>query len=75
MRYIALTSSSITRDAQVYAGPARDPHPLDEGWTDWNEARIYIGIYEGTEDEARAWAARYAGIAPGSVELIPIAKE
>ena len=73
MRYIALTSSSITRDAQVYAGSERYPSPLDDGWMDWNEARIYIGVYEGTEEEARAQAALYACIAPESVVLIPIA--
>lgn len=70
MKHIALTSSNITRDAQVYTGPEQYPSPIDEGWTDWNDAQIYIGVYEGSEIDARRRAAKFAGINPESVVLI-----
>lgn len=71
-RYVAVIKSSAVRDVQF--AKTADAGPLDDdAWADLPEAEIYAGTFTcGSEADARAAGASYAGTVKENIRVIPI---
>lgn len=76
MKYVAIIDEEFTRDMQYLADPDAD-RDNEDAWEDWGSgsARIYLGIYSGSEATARELAAQDNGVDPTIVTLVPIPDE
>ena len=73
-KYVAIIDSEFVRDAQVMLDPDADPINED-AWEDWGgsgDPQIFLGVFEGTEEQAKQLAAESAGVSPEIVSLIQI---
>lgn len=69
-RYIAIVKSSAVRDAQVCKDAELDP--TESEWFDIKDPELYLGIFQGTREEARKKAAGYGCTDPLNIRLIKI---
>lgn len=56
-QYVAVIRSGAVRDAQVCEDDELDP--ITSKWHDIKEPELYLGIFQGTREEARKKAAEY----------------
>lgn len=71
---VAVIRSSAVRDVQ-YAAVPDAPLEDDSAWLDMDEAEIFLGIFPGSADEAKAAAADYACTDPANIRLIDIPQD
>ena len=76
MKHIAIIDEEFTRDMQYLADPDADQDD-DDAWEDWGSgsARIYLGIYSGSESTAKELAAQDSGVDPAIITLIPVPED
>ena len=69
-KYIALVRTYAVRDVQICT--SEDADLLDGEWVDLEMAEVFIGVFEGTEKEARAAAAASWAIAESNIRLVEV---
>lgn len=70
-QYIMLLKTDAIRDAQYTTEYAWDTDPLDDTWQDIQEP-MFLGVYNGTKDEAIEAGAAYALTDKQNIEVIKI---
>lgn len=74
-KYVAIIDSEFVRDAQVCSDGNYDD---EDSWEDWGgsgDPQIFLGVYEGTEEQVKEIAAREASVSPEIVTLIQIGNQ
>jgi hypothetical protein len=70
-KFVAVIESRAVRDVQFCNNIIADPM-CDEGWEDYPNAEIYLGVYEGERMDVLAQAAADAETDPYNIRLIEI---
>lgn len=73
-KFVAIIDSEFVRDAQIMTDPNDDPDD-EKSWVDCGgsgDPQVFLGIYEGTEEQARSLAAQEADVDEDIVTLIPV---
>lgn len=69
-KYVALVNCIAVRDVQICA--SENIELLEGEWQDFDGAEVFLGIYEGTSEEALDAAAANWDISKSNIRLIEV---